>query len=275
MTRGARFLNRDSAGPDSSAGQPGVDGKEHYRRLYTEGLELEARWLEWGARDKTDSIEYLLARHDLRPESLIELGAGTGAIIAECQRRGLAREFWAVDYAPSAVSYIRETLPDVHVRAADITAPGFSLGRHFDVVVLSHVIEHLEEPDRILGALRRMDFGVCVLEVPLDDLPVSRLKNRFRNRLTNAAGHVRFFTGASFEALVRANGLEILDRRRYAPVTPIAALRFQGRKDGWGPLRLMITLLTANLLPSLLGPLWSRLYWGSYATLCRKSGSTQ
>ena len=247
-----------------------LEGKEHYQRIYDANLVDEAQWLQYAARGKADSVEQVLARRGVSPESLLELGAGTGAVIAECARRGLAKEYWAVDYSESATEYLRDTVPGVHVVAADITSPEFSLGRHFDVVVLSHVIEHLEEPREMLDALREMDFDHCVLEVPLDDLPVSRLKNLIRDRSENPAGHLQFFTANTFERMVRGSGFEILDRRRYTPVVPIEALRLQARRNGWGTPRFLWTVAVAYALPMMLTPIWSRLYYGFYAVLCRK-----
>ena len=250
-----------------------VDGKEHYRRIYEERMADEARWLAYGARYKVDSVQRLLERQGTRPHTLLELGAGSGAVIAECKRRALADEYLAVDYSESAVKYLRETLPGVDAQVADVTSPGFKLGRHADVIILSHVVEHLEEPAPFLAAVSRMDFDLCIVEVPLEDLAASRLKNRFRDRLANAAGHVQFFTPKSFDELVRSNGFEILDRRRYTPVVSIEALRFQRKLNGTSFVRFLQTIVTANIIPRILAPLWSRVYYAHYAVLCRKAAS--
>ena len=246
-----------------------VDGKDHYARIYQERMASEARWLAFGAGGKADTVQHFLERRGLKPARLLELGAGTGAVIAECQRRGLAEEYWAVDYSAPAIEHLRATAPGVHAVVADVTAADALPAQHFDVVVLSHVIEHVEEPSRLLAAVKRLDADYCIFEVPLDDLPAERIKSLFRDRSRNAAGHVQFFTGRTFEQLIRDNGFEILDRRRYVPFAPLAALRLQRQNDGWGLLRFLQAVLTGNVLPRLLRPIWSRLYYAYYATLCR------
>jgi len=82
-------------------GLTGVSGRDCYANLYLTQLEAEAEWLRRGALDKADSVEQLLARNGIVPRTLTELGAGTGAVISECRRRGLGQTFTAVDDAAS------------------------------------------------------------------------------------------------------------------------------------------------------------------------------
>src|SRR5947209_3990394 len=54
---------------------------EHYEALYRKNLDLEAKWLEICAHHKADSVQVLLRRAVEQPESVLEIGAGTGAVI--------------------------------------------------------------------------------------------------------------------------------------------------------------------------------------------------
>ena len=118
-------------------------GKEIFLDKYRNDLEDEARWLEFGAAFKAASIEKLLRSRGICPETLLELGSGTGAVIRECQRRNLAKEYIAVDASEDAISWARGRSPGIQCIVADITAPGFRQPQRVDVVVLSHVLEHL------------------------------------------------------------------------------------------------------------------------------------
>jgi 2-polyprenyl-3-methyl-5-hydroxy-6-metoxy-1,4-benzoquinol methylase len=180
-----------------------VSGRDHYAEIYQTELELEAEWLRYGAVGKVDSVETLRDRHGVKPITLLELGCGTGAVITECQRRGLGREFTAVDYSTQAIDYLESHSHGIHCVTADITDPAFTFNYSFDVVILSHVLEHLEDPLKFLQSMiAKVRFRYLVAEVPLEDLLASRIKNLVRDRKRNVAEHVQFFTekpsGGSF-----------------------------------------------------------------------------
>lgn len=248
---------------------PVVLGKDHFRQLYQTELEQEAEWLRRGAREKVNSIEQFLRAHDLHPRRLVELGCGVGAVITECQRRSLAATYMGVDYSQEAVDYLRAHSPGIEAVQGDITDPQFRVDEPSDVVVVSHVLEHLEEPARFLHSMQRaLKFSHAVIEVPLEDLMASRLKARLKDRTGNVAGHVQFFTSTSFEALIESCGLRIVDRRNYAPVLDMDTIRFVSQKDGLAPHRYWLKAVTNHYLPQWLMPWWKRLYYAHHAVLC-------
>jgi trans-aconitate methyltransferase len=177
-------------------------GRDRYADIYREDVDAEAEWLAVGARKKVDSIEELLRSTGVQAGTLVELGCGSGAVIAECQRRELAAHYSGVDFSPEAVDFARAHHPRISFEQLDITQQEPSCGRA-DVVVLSHVIEHLEAPGAVLSRLPALG-KYAVIEVPLEDLPASRIKNLFRDRTKNRAGHVAWFTADSFRHLFAA-----------------------------------------------------------------------
>jgi hypothetical protein len=123
---------------------------------------------------------------------------------------------------------MKRNLTNVAVLRADIVEePVYGA---FDVVVVSHVLEHLESPDKFLAALiRNLDFRFAVIECPLEDLAASRVKNLFRNRYENRAGHVQFFNRRTLSAVIRRH-LNIVDSRHYASWASAETVRFLATK---------------------------------------------
>lgn len=247
-----------------------VSGKEHYDAIFRSDVESEAEWLRMGAAEKTNSIELLLARNGIEPGTILELGCGTGAVITECHRRRLASAFTAIDYSADAIAYLRaRSEGSIRCLVGDITDRDLPLDDHFDVVVLSHVLEHIEEPLPFLRSIvRRLRFRYLVVEVPLEDLLASRIKNYFRDRRLNAAGHVQFFTEPSLIRLLTEAGLETHDRRRYVPRLSREAVDFAAHRNGLSTLRTWGQRATATFLPAAFGPLWQRYYYAHVAVLC-------
>jgi SAM-dependent methyltransferase len=246
-------------------------GRDFYVSLYRNGLEGEAAWLRYGAVEKANSVEWLLRKHRLRPRSLWELGCGTGAIICELQRRGVAQEYTAIDYSPDAINYLKETSSGINCVTADITDPSFKIAGDVDVVVLSHVIEHLEDPLSILRSIAlRVHPRHIVVEVPLEDLWFGRFKNLFRDRLVSNTGHVQFYTPSSFRSCIEEGGWRIIDQRRYIPILSHEIIQFLRKKDNLSEARSAVKTV-GSYLSKLTYPLWERTYYAHYAVLCEPS----
>jgi SAM-dependent methyltransferase len=246
-----------------------VSGRDHYDAIYRDQLANEAEWLDRTARHKADSIEHLIRKNGIARETMLELGCGTGSVIRECQRRGLARSYIAVDYSETAIEYLRAHSVDIETHIADVTDAELAFDRPVDVVVLSHLIEHLEEPHRFLESLQGINFRYLIAEVPLDDLLMGRLAALTKkDRTQNLAGHVQFFTARSFDTLLASSGLEVLDRRRYLPTLDMDTIRFVCRKNG-SSRATYLKMVLGRYLRAALGPLWSTFFSAHYAVLAK------
>jgi 2-polyprenyl-3-methyl-5-hydroxy-6-metoxy-1,4-benzoquinol methylase len=246
-------------------------GRDLFAAIYDKDLESEAAWLRLGAMDKADSVVLLLKRNGLEPKSILELGGGTGEVISELQRRGCGETYTCIDYSDKAIAYLRSHSHGIDARVGDITAKDFAIDGQFDLVVLSHVLEHLEDPAGFLRALlHRIKFKHLIAEVPLEDLLIARLKSFVKDRTKNLAGHIQFFTGSSFLKMITGAGLKVLDRRRYANPQSRADARFMCNKNGWGTGKYLQVLITNRYLPLITGPLWRGIYMSNLALLCER-----
>jgi SAM-dependent methyltransferase len=255
----------------SQAKQAGVSGRDHYDSLYQKQLANEAEWLDRTANHKADSIEYLLRKNGIPCGTMLELGCGTGSVIRECQRRGLSKSFIAVDYSESAIEYLREHSAGIETHVADVTDPAFVFDEPVDVVVLSHVIEHLERPHPFLKSLQKIKFRYLIAEVPLDDLLMGRLSALAKeDRTQNTAGHVQFFTASSFRRLLRASDFEVMDSRRYLQLLDLSTIRFVCQKNRSSYL-IYLKMVVGRYLRLATGPLWARIFSANYAVLSRPS----
>jgi SAM-dependent methyltransferase len=243
-----------------------MSGRDFYAQIYAADLDGQAKWLEYGAKDKADSIELLTS--GIKPIILLELGCGTGAVIKECARRNLASRYVAVDYAQDAVERLRREAPGIECMTADIMDAGFHLDELFDVVILSHVLEHLEDPAGFLRAIKgRLHFRYLIAEVPLEDLFLLRMKASVMGR-NNPAGHIQFFTRKSFNHLLDEAGFTVEGERWFVPEMSTESIRFVCQKDGFGKIRTLYTLFTLCYLAKLLRPAWKRYWYSHLAVRC-------
>lgn len=242
-----------------------VSGRDAYAAKYEADLDIQAEWLRLGAEAKADSVVTLMSEP---PHSIVEVGCGTGAVISELRQRGFGRRHYGVDFSAAALAHLSAHNPEISVAAADITINPDPFGDGpYDLILASHVIEHLERPDEFLRSLREMPHRHAIFEIPLDDLLAHRIKARFRDRTRNAAGHVQFFTPRSFRALIEANGFRIVGEHTYAPIHSSRAIRLAYANGGL--LQKGLKTLTQAFLPRATGPIWRRWYHGHYAVLAK------
>ncbi|MBA3544859.1 MAG: class I SAM-dependent methyltransferase, partial [Nannocystis sp.] len=165
-------------------------------------LDAKYRFLETSTptpvRPNLARAKYLFARiapHlPNRPVSVLDLGGGTGSLLTEFVRHG---------HRCYTVDYVAMTIPGVERLASVLDE--LPADRRFDVVICSHVLEHVAEPLELLSRLveRLEPAGLGYVEVPLEllgGLPP----------LKEPVTHINFFTPGSAELLCARAGLELL-----------------------------------------------------------------
>ena len=248
--------------------------KNHYKLIYESDLELEAEWLERTAINKVNSISYLINNNNIYPNSILELGCGTGAIIKECQKRGISNKYTGLDYSYEAINYLKINSKGINTIVADMTDANIRINDFYDVIILSHVLEHIQEPGiMIKSIINKFNFSYIIIEVPLEDLLVSKFKGVFIDRKKNKAGHVNFFSSKTIKDLLLKNDLKIIDYRQYLPILNWDTVNFWCKKDKCSKLIHIFKILTSFCLPIILKPIWRRLYYSHLAFLCAKSHS--
>jgi cyclopropane fatty-acyl-phospholipid synthase-like methyltransferase len=98
---------------------------------------------------------------ELAPASALDVGCGTGAVLAALQTRGV--RVFGIDYADAALDFCRER--GLEVRKVDLEAETLPLlERTFDVVISTEVAEHLDarHADRYVGLLCDSAEGAVV-----------------------------------------------------------------------------------------------------------------
>jgi SAM-dependent methyltransferase len=201
-----------------------VSAADDPQAFYTAGYALEdaaegermGRWRALGARGKAAHAFTLCERAGISPTTLVEIGCGDGALLAELSR--LAAVVDGFELSPTAIELARgRRIPGARrLEAYDGTRIPAGDGA-YDLAVLSHVLEHVPDPAPLLAEAARVGRAVLV-EVPLEG---NRSAARPSKRAEAARiGHLHAFDRAQIRALLAGAGLrplaELTDPLPYA-----------------------------------------------------------
>ena len=160
-------------------------------------------WRMLGAKYKAQHIIDVCKSNTFK--KVLEVGAGDGSILKLLADQDFAPEYHAVEISESGVKHIqlRELKNLKSVQLFD----GYHLpfdDNSFDLIILSHVLEHVEHERLLLRELKRVAQH-CVIEVPLDYR--AGVDTRIKHFL--AYGHINVYTPTSLRYLLRTEGFGI------------------------------------------------------------------
>jgi ubiquinone/menaquinone biosynthesis C-methylase UbiE len=180
--------------------KPSVSSSQ--QRLYDNYYDDASEWRWIGALAKADNINNLSL--DLPHERILEIGAGDGAVLKRLSEIKFGNEYYALEISSSAVREItrRAIRGLVDCRVYDGSSLPYE-DKQFDLVVLSHVIEHLEFPRQLIYEAGRVGSFVFV-EVPLED--TIYLTRNYNNKI----GHINFYSPWTIRYLLESCHLEVI-----------------------------------------------------------------
>lgn len=215
----------------------------NYSDYYSEG---ESEWRRLGAIAKAENIVRLCEHH---PHGrILEIGSGDGAILKELSERGFGESLHAIDISQSGVDTVRRReIPGLReCRLFD--GHNVPYGDDcFDLAILSHVLEHVEYPRRLIYEASRVSRLVFI-EVPLEDN--SHLEKNF---VFDRVGHINFYSRRTFRRLVQTCDLEVVDQIVSNP----GREGYRYRSGRIGTLKYLVKEAALRLAPRLATSVWT------------------
>jgi SAM-dependent methyltransferase len=178
--------------------------------------------------------------HDIKPQTVIEIGGGLGAILQQLSDQEFGKKLYSAEVADSHIEAIksRNISKLVDVQKFD----GYNLSyadKQFDLAILSHVLEHVEYPRKLLAELKRIARYVFI-EVPLENTLFEK-----KDYVPDAVGHINFYNPITVRKLVQTCGLEVITQ-----VTRNSSYEtFCYHNKVVGPIKYFVKQTCLNLLP--------------------------
>jgi ubiquinone/menaquinone biosynthesis C-methylase UbiE len=176
--------------------------KKAYDEQYDDNMKV---WRELGGKYKAKHIVEL--SKGIEHKKVLEVGAGEGAILHFLDQWEFAEELHAVEISKSGIEYIKKR--EIKSLTCIQQFNGYVLpyeDNSFDLIVISHVIEHVEFPRLLLREILRVS-EYQVFEIPCDySVNVDKNVSHFLSY-----GHINVYSPALFRFLLLSEGYEIIN----------------------------------------------------------------
>lgn len=179
---------------------------------YTSGSYLETN-PDWHIEDsawKAAQVREMLARHDLVPRTVCEVGCGAGEVLRVLRDElSFAPTLVGYDISPQAYEFASTRVGDrLRFVLGDLAGEPPEVA--FDVLLILDVIEHLEDPFALLRAMKPRAEHV-LLHIPLDMTVQAIARNLLISSSREPLGHLNYFQKETALATLTETGYEIVD----------------------------------------------------------------
>ena len=149
-----------------------------------------------------DTINYV---NNLSAGEILDVGAGLGFFLSAIKSEW---EKSALEVSNNAVKFMEDQYHDISVKQGVLEEVDFA-GKQFDVIMFYHVIEHLENPNKILKILHKLlkQNGVLIVGTPnIGSLAARIFKDNFR---LYGPGHLCLFNPKSLKWVLSESAFRV------------------------------------------------------------------
>ena len=185
---------------------------EYYQANYQDYVPATYEDIHPGFQFMINKIREVTQRYLLpHQRRVIDVGCGPGILLVDLQKNGF--ECLGIDFNPVLVRAANEQfhVPARVARLEELT----TLGSRFDLALLSHVLEHVEDPVGLLKNIREIlnPGGVLVIETPNRNWysPSHSLEKGTLWWFYYPPHHLTFVSIAALDRMLRLTGYSVLE----------------------------------------------------------------
>ena len=177
--------------------------------IYTTGKYLENNpgWHSGDSPWKARQILRMLAKHNLQPAALCEVGCGAGEILSQLYEELPATRFHGYEVSPQAFELCAARKKD---RLDFFLEDLLVTGERFDMLLCIDVFEHIPNYLSFLERLRK-HADRFIFHIPLDLSLLTILRPGRLIKTRYGVGHLHMFTYELAEAVLKDTGYKIID----------------------------------------------------------------
>lgn len=163
-----------------------------------------------GANKSRAHSHYLYLKPHVTQKNLFEIGSGTGLVLEYFKKKKF--EVYGIEPSKDNCDIINKKFKK---RVCDVGfIENWSQGKKYDVVMMSHVFEHVLDCNEVLTKLKNVltNNGILYIEIP------NCSNNKIMQGSINNAPHINHFTKKSFQILSEKNNYKIINQSTFSYV---------------------------------------------------------
>lgn len=228
--------------------------KAVYSEMYDPSI---IEWRTMAAKDKAKNIIDVSAK--LKFNNVLEVGCGEGSILSWLSKWNFSENLYGIDISESGIEITKSK--NINNLKEALTYDGYHIpyeNNHFDLIICSHVMEHVEHERVLLREIKRVS-KYQIFEVPTDfSFYVDKKLKYFLSY-----GHINIYTPALFRFLILSEKFIIVREKCNLYENNILNYLYKGSK-----LKLIIVKIKRLILKSI--PYLSGIKPNSYVVLTVK-----
>jgi ubiquinone/menaquinone biosynthesis C-methylase UbiE len=242
---------------------------ENVREAYDHFYQVhDEQWRMLGAKYKAQNIVDVTGGRKFI--KVLEVGAGDGSILHYLDEWNFAPELYALEISQSGVDAIlSKKLKSIQ---SALIFDGYKIpfaDNEFDLVILSHVLEHVEFERMLLRELKRVS-KFQIIEVPKDYR--YGVDTRMKHFLDY--GHINMYTPTSLRFLLQSEGFRVVNDK-LSMITPEVSKfgRFVNRKESksfFKSLKIDLEFMIKKVAGNILGKKKQEIFTNAYTVLTEK-----
>ena len=216
--------------------------QKSYSNQYNNSLQ---EWRTVGAKYKAKNIVEL--SKNINFNNVLEVGSGEGSVLYWLSKWKFSENLYCVEISGSGIEITKskniEYLKDV------LLFDGYTIpyeDNHFDLVICSHVMEHVEHERVLLREIKRVS-KYQIFEVPIDfSFYVDKKLQHYLSY-----GHINIYTPSLFRFMLMSENMQVIQDKCYLYDKEILNHIYKNNRLGFYKKRLRHFIL--KLFPYLLG----------------------
>lgn len=135
---------------------------------------------------------------DESPDSVLDVGCGDASLLAAIESSIPEASLAGIDISSAQIEQNRKDYPEMEFYVADVDGNSLPVERKFDAIVVSELIEHLDDPGSFLTKLLALSTAETLLVITTQSGFVGETERR--------VGHHRHFTASELTELLSRSG---------------------------------------------------------------------
>ncbi|WP_299250002.1 class I SAM-dependent methyltransferase [uncultured Cytophaga sp.] len=215
--------------------------KEGYSNQYdTEIIE----WRNIGAKYKALNIIEL--SKSIKFDSVLEVGCGEGSILDWLSKWNFSQNLNGIEISESGIEIIKNK--NIKNLKELLLFDGYKIpfpDNSFDLVICSHVLEHVEHERVLLREIMRVS-KYQIFEVPIDfSFSVDKKINHFMSY-----GHINIYTPGLFKFLLKSENFDVIKEKFYLYNDDVLKMMCANKKSEYVKIKFKYVIL--KLIPYLM-----------------------